>query len=363
MTLAAAFVALLLAVGCGLGARRARRRGFRRAWLAGLGATGATTLYLLVAAAVLPRTLWPAQYLTLDGSSRAELHVPDPDLGYVLTPSTRVRGVRRDGDAVLYDVVYTIGADGLRVTSGDPSGVPIVFYGCSFTFGEGVADDETLPSRVSEALGSRAHVVNRGVGGYGPHQMLRALEIGRDQIAPGARVFYQAIGDHVRRVAGKAPWDDLGPRYALDGSGVRWTGPLHSPRLRLLRRAAAALAARGFLPTRVFGYEVSDDERELYVRIVAAAAQRARAAGGRFTVIFWDDTPGDTALAGLLETRGLEVWRVSGLLPGIDRGALLIAQDGHPGPELYRLLGAAVAARLEAETPSVAAPAVLGNHG
>lgn len=344
MALTAALVAAVLALTAARVARRARSPRARRGALVVLGVAGAATAYLLVAAAVL-RTPSRAQYTALDGADPGRLTVPDATLGFVHRPGARVRAVRSDDAGVIYDVVYTIGDDGLRVTPGDPAGTPIVFFGCSYTFGEGVGDDAPLPVRVSALLGGRASVANRGIAGSGPHQMLRALETGRAPIPAGARVFYLALGDHVRRVAGKTPWDDAGPRYALDGDGVRFVGPLHAPLVRPLRRAAASLVRNGILPTRVFGYDVTDDERELFVRIVARSADEVRAAGGRFTVVFWDDTPQDADLAGRLAARGLEVWRVSELLPGVDRGPLMIPRDTHPAPDLHRMLAAAITAR------------------
>lgn len=341
LTLAA--VAIALAVVFAAAARRDRRIAARRAWLAAFGACVAAATWLGAAALVL-RPESGVEYF--EGDHPVRLHVADADLGYAPRPGARVRALRRSERGVVFDARYAIGDDGWRITPGDPSGPPIVFFGCSFTFGQGVGDDDTLPARVSAALGGTAHVESRAATGYGPHQMLRLLETGRAEIAPGTRVLYQALGDHVRRVAGKTPWDDAGPRYVLDGDGVRFAGPLHAPLLRPLRQIAARLVKYGLLPVRAFGYDVDEDERELFVRIVAASAEHVTRAGGRFTVAFWDDGPAEAALADRLEARGIEVWRISALLPGVDRGPLMIPGDTHPGPELYRLLGAAIAARL-----------------
>lgn len=350
MALSLAALALAIAAGCAVAARRARTARRGRAWLLACGTTGAATVYLLIAAAVLEPSV-PARFEPLDGAAAGPLHQPDADLGFAHRPGARVRAVREVEGSVTYDVVYTIGSDGLRVTPPAPGGRPVVFFGCSYTFGDGVDDDETLPARLAVALGGRADVVNRAVGGYGPHQMLRALETGRAPLPPGAHVFHQGLFDHVRRVAGKAPWDDAGPRYELDGDGVRWTGPLHAPLVRPLRGIARVLARNGILPRRIFGYAVTDDERELYVRVVARSAEQVRAAGGRFTVIFWDDTPDAAALADRLEARGLEVWRISKLLPGLDRAPLFLPHDTHPGAEIHRLLATAVAERIAGEAP------------
>ena len=54
----------------------------------------------------------------------------------------------------VYDVVYSIGPHGFRSTrGGGPGADTYLFFGGSYTFGEGVDDDETYPARFSEALG------------------------------------------------------------------------------------------------------------------------------------------------------------------------------------------------------------------
>lgn len=71
----------------------------------------------------------------------------DPDLGYRILPlERRLESVLKRADgSVIYDVGYSIDRNGLRVTAeGKPPAV--WFFGDSFTFGEGVEDDETLPA-------------------------------------------------------------------------------------------------------------------------------------------------------------------------------------------------------------------------
>jgi len=153
----------------------------------------------------------------------------DPELGYALNPGVRVSASRTMGDSALYRVTYTTTDDGVRRTRGNVHGDTWLFMGCSFTFGDGVEDDETLPSRFSEQLGWNANVVNLGVSGYGAHQVLRLLETGRlgGAAPPVKHVIYQAIKAHVARTAGRFRWGLDGPAYRISGDSVRYDGPLH----------------------------------------------------------------------------------------------------------------------------------------
>ena len=91
-----------------------------------------------------------------------------------------------------------------------------MFFGCSFMFGHGVEDDQTLPYYfVQEARGT-FEGFNFAGDGWGPHQMLREIETGFVRRVAGTPelAIYEAIPDHLRRVAGRAPWED-GPKYDL----------------------------------------------------------------------------------------------------------------------------------------------------
>ena len=91
----------------------------------------------------------------------------------------------KDGQ-VFYDVTYTINKYGLRVSPHDLKEnitntynfKNILFFGGSFTFGEGVNDDENLPWKIEKKSNYKLKSYNFGFHGYGSHQMLRTLELG-----------------------------------------------------------------------------------------------------------------------------------------------------------------------------------------
>jgi hypothetical protein len=167
----------------------------------------------------------------------------DPALGYSLNPNRSVRAGIHDSIGVIYDVTYRVDSHGLRVTpASGTSGPAVGFFGCSWTYGEGVEDDETLPNQFARATGGRYRVFNFALHGYGPHQMLRAIETRRHDSLLGpkpAAFVYLAAAWQVPRSAGHSPWDRSGPRYVLSGDSVRYTGPFDSS-AGLIKRASCS---------------------------------------------------------------------------------------------------------------------------
>src|SRR5207247_10000624 len=123
----------------------------------------------------------------------------DDTLRYAPDANRRVTARKLYRDQVLYDVTYTIGPDGLRVAP--PAydvavGGCVVFFGDSVSFGEGVNDDQTFPYLVGLKTEGRYRIYNFAFSGYGPHQMLAALQAGRVArivLCRSTRVIYLTI--------------------------------------------------------------------------------------------------------------------------------------------------------------------------
>ena len=300
---------------------------------------------------------------------------PDDLLGYSPRAKMRTPATRRYGDEVVYDVVYTIGPDGLRVAPPGPAGSDapcVLFFGGSFTFGEGVGDEAAIPYRFGVETGGRLATRNFGFHGYGPHQMLAALEGGRvDEVADCAPRFaiYQGMTPHVARSAGRSAWDRSGPRYALAAErGVHLTGSFDDAPVDFSGRLSSILA-RSAAVRRWRRQRLAAEDIDLYVAIVKRAGERfeARYPGARFHVLFWDE-PGEPVAERIvreLRAAGIPVHGVRAILPDLgsfsfgDRGLRIRARsgaiepdgytlgeyDGHPSAALY----AAIARRLARE--------------
>jgi hypothetical protein len=284
------------------------------------------------------------------GAEGAAYNLADPDLGYRPPSSTRVAARKTDRGKVIYDAVYTFGEDGLRVTPNPVAGAPCtaVFLGDSFTFGEGLNDDETMPATFVRASGGLYRGFNFGFSGYGPHQMLRALETGLvDAVVRGGvdLVLYQAIPDHPARAAGRANWDPWGPRYVLEkDGGLAYAGPFHGELHAMLTRSqifrffdqrlwAAARPAPADLPLFLAILERARGEVE----------RRYRAP---FILILWDvvgDGPplADATMQALVDSQ-IIVLKISDVIPDIDARRpdyVLSPVDPHPNAAADRRIG------------------------
>ncbi len=160
-----------------------------------------------------------------EGEHAQALFQRDDWLGYRPVPNTQVVASRKKGGEMLYKVVYSIDPYGRRVTpvenlESDPQF--ILFFGGSYTFGEGVNDNETMPYYVSQ-FAPKYRSYNYGVGGYGPQHMLAKLQsqeiITEIEEEQGVLV-YVFINEHVDRAIGSMgihnQRGDVMPYYFID---------------------------------------------------------------------------------------------------------------------------------------------------
>ncbi|MGO9006586.1 MAG: SGNH/GDSL hydrolase family protein [Beijerinckiaceae bacterium] len=278
----------------------------------------------------------PSRALTSKG-----LTDPQPVVGWgpAAAGIYHARKVDRDG-RLIYDVDYTIDSTRLRRTISAASGPTIAFFGDSFTFGEGVRDEDTLPQAFADA-DRHWHVLNFGFSAYGPQQFLRAVETGLyDRLLANAKVFvFQTSAWHSERSSCLADFVLSAPRYELRGGEPVYTGPCAEG---LTRRLRGFLANSGTFRKFVEPVLLSIGPRDidLYIAEIRRAAELAREKYGVPTIVLYLPA-GDAYLAkaGLNDAEIEARFRKSGLLvldgalsasdfaPGT---ALSIPGDGHP---------------------------------
>jgi hypothetical protein len=304
---------------------------------------------------------------TQEGTMRTSWMRLDDVLGYAPKAGALVtdRRILRGGE-LMWDVSYTIDDRGLRVTP-RPDGPDsrtdcVLFFGDSFTFGTGVSDQETMPYQVAMKSAKAIRVFNFGVGGYGAHQMLSAIEHRLIEKVTGCdrrlvkQVIYQAIWQHAGRVAGLVRWDHHGPWYDFDETGaVIYRGHFDDGFQGIWRRiwlVTATQAAKSEVYRRVMGItgealrRLGDTDLALYVSVVARTREliHTRYPCASFHVLFWD-TNEDPSLEILdrLRLLGPQLHRMSTILPNYDYGVggstyKIHPQDGHPNALAHELI-------------------------
>lgn len=295
--------------------------------------------------------------------------------GYGPTRDTKSRArVVRGGEEV-YDIVYTINRDGLRVTPHDvATSSPrdtayenVVFFGCSVTVGEGVRDEEAMPWLFESLSQGRYRSYNFGFHGYGPHQMLRIIESGvLDSVVtdkPPRKAVYQALVEHVERSAGNYPaitWGPSAPQYVIDDNGgVAYKGPFCSPsRAGLLRSLNRSHVFRAVAPV-TLGWQRTQRDIDLLVKIVGRSRdlfeERYR---GEFTVLLWGphslsaryeaERRDYLHLLDRLRNEGIRVYEIDDVLPGrrASPEKYTLRGDEHPNASAHQLVARYLLAHL-----------------
>jgi hypothetical protein len=290
---------------------------------------------------------------------------------------------------LLYDVTYTLDDHGLRIASPPSSKraeiLPCVaFFGDSFTFGEGMADEQTLPYQFGSRLTPDYQMINFVFLGYGPHQMLAALEQGRvesDGHCRPSHIIYQAIPSHVSRAAGLEAWDHHGPRYEQRPDGqvyqdgrfddIRPTTTLQWLRFghqQLHVRVQALLEASVLYRTLLNSHRpVTAEDIALFAAIVRTAKQAASRIypGVTFQVLFWDYDD-DAEVGGLvlsqLQAQGVIVHPMSMILPGFPAARAryeISPYDRHPNAQAHARIADFVAQRLVQKAAPLTTTALL----
>jgi hypothetical protein len=163
----------------------------------------------------------------------------------------------------------------------------VVVVGDSFTFGEGVGDDETFPARLQGRLGPGVEVINLGVHGYGHDQMLIHLREEGLRYEPDLVILGYYADDVARNVLSFR--DYAKPRFRLREGSLVLTGiPVPTPGRVLAREAfrphlleLAAMAWRSVRPPA----RPSAEEVPLMAALLDEMRRAAASRGARFLIV------------------------------------------------------------------------------
>jgi hypothetical protein len=284
-------------------------------------------------------------------------------LGYVPKGNGDFKAMKMTihGDTV-YDVHYTI-KDGIRYTpnSNETGSETAVFFGCSFTFGTGVNDTETLPYHFNEAAGRHFRIKNCGLPGYGPHQMLALTESNLFDslfILKGSMAIYGFIPDHIRRCAGYSSWDENGPHYEFINNKISRVGKFgESKRLILNSEYLTRVWQNSFTYRNNFSpskRKATHDDAIRAVEIVKRSNEIFKSKGVTFSIIVWNEGRKGAGVEDeelhffyhSIRSLGISIFFVSDIVSSDvyknDISLYSIPNDGHPTSYFYQIVAQSI---------------------
>jgi hypothetical protein len=220
----------------------------------------------------------------------------------------------------------------------------LVFIGCSFTFGWGIADDETFAARLQQKHPDW-RVMNLGVPAYSGYQALLRLEqLFANGVKP-KRVLYGYMQGHELRNIAHPAWTYLIEKYSTQGmvavpyvtiddqNNLVRHSPEHYPAWPL--RGVLAMIPRFELAWAVYARQDRiDKSTEIADQVVLEMARLCRAHGVEFGVVLLQADPEwKDHYARLLGARDLRLIDCD-IRPTPD---MLVPIDGHPNARAHEI--------------------------
>ena len=144
-----------------------------------------------------------------------------PDLGFENLSNKSTRFIALADDYIICDVQYRFDQFGRRITWNDSTKKQnqfLIFSGCSYTFGTGLPDSETLPEILAR-IHPETHIYNVAIGASSINQTLALIDRKNfsESFSETKGLFvYIYIEDHIARANGIFPqstWMGVTPSY------------------------------------------------------------------------------------------------------------------------------------------------------
>lgn len=224
----------------------------------------------------------------------------------------------------LFDVRYIFDDKNRRTMPpvSEKPGADILLFGCSYTFGYGLENEQTWAWKLSRDLGPDWKITNYGFSAYGAQEMLDMLEDGfvEKPSAPFREALFLAISAHLHRPTGL--FDMFSSRYVLrDGIAVRDGVITESPYYllnslpRMLNGSQAFREVSGRL-NRYFQKTKRDHFLKIYLSLIEQSARILKEKYNTpLTVLVWPDLD---EIIPTLEKMGISAFVMRKILPEWD---------------------------------------------
>lgn len=253
-------------------------------------------------------------------AGKADAHAPVAETEFGILPrkpanptgAAAHRELHYDREA--FDALYTLTDRNRRVmppANVDPS-ADLLLFGCSFTFGFGLNDEETWPWLLAKDLGPSWRVENYAYSGFGAQQMLLYLEqkMIDPPTAPIRQAVFLAIPQHIIRNSGLFDFNSVSYELKDNGDVVRGQDTKDSPLRVFLRvhklfngsQLARELAHKALA---LFEKRMQPEQTRTYLAIIEKSAKILREQyGAKLCVLLW---PNLEYIAPNLESLGISV--------------------------------------------------------
>lgn len=227
--------------------------------------------------------------------------------GYGALPNVSGKTIsrsKRTGE-IIYDVTYSTNENGWRKipSSNANSKKCFLFFGDSFTYGEGLNDDETLPFFFGKEM-KDYQIFNFGYHGYGPHQALALILSGEvervlsDKKCESINALYESLIDHIRRANGLAWWEQDNnkniPKFKIINNQVVWINANKNlkEKINLIHELSLTKYGRTSYLLKMLDiqtYEFKQEYNELYFAILSTIENELKTRlNASFTLFLWD---------------------------------------------------------------------------
>jgi len=293
------------------------------------------TLYVAAMGVILYFIVVGAVYFLPLGSKNVGVSIwmqHHPRYGMIGFPST----CGRNWNLPDFDVTYCFDKEGWRKTSPNHRDMPpVLFLGCSFTFGTGVENDETFASRLASSQWPNERVVNAAFPSWGTTFAHRVLTdyLARDK--PKA-VFYCWIDDHLKRNGFRASW-----HKNLVGRNIIPEFELEKGKPLFVRNAPLSAATWNDSP------ETDQREHDLTIALIRDMYSLCQEEGIPFFFVAMNSRNNrgeDSRIVAEVRTAGIPV------IDARSASDSFFTTDPHPTPEWHQAI-----AQVIATDPSVAA--------
>jgi hypothetical protein len=279
--------------------------------------------------------------------------VNDREVGPIARPNFVRHHILKKDNTTVYDVTAVTDSFSRRVTPAVSTGQEkhLLFFGCSFVFGEGVKQDETLPFYASQAMpGFVAY--NYGFGGWGPTNVLARLQrpISHEEVRERMGIaFYVFLDFHVRRAIpslSTARFTHQFPAFSVNADGqvfrAGFNNTLFPKRFRVFEWLENSWIARrlnlDWPPLKDADFQFTAKLlREIKVEYLKQFP------GQKFYVLFYPGTRDTEEMKGHLNSLGVDVFDYSEVQLNLGPHEEKIPFDGHPTAKAHQRLGSLVA--------------------